>query len=43
MERNEVANGPQDTQQRTKWTEPELERREILPRVTNGFAGSFNP
>ena len=29
--------------ERKQWSEPELRRRENLPRVTNGFASSFNP
>lgn len=29
--------------ERRLWREPELRRREKLPRVTNGFASSFNP
>ena len=29
--------------ERRIWREPELQRREKLPRVTNGFASSFNP
>jgi hypothetical protein len=28
---------------RKQWQEPELKRRETLPRVTNGFAGSWQP
>ena len=28
---------------RRRWQEPVLERRETLPRVTNGFASSFEP
>ncbi len=28
---------------RKPWQEPELVRRETLPRITNGFAGSFPP
>ena len=43
MERNEAARGPKGEQRREVWREPELRRRESLPRVTNGFAGSFNP
>jgi hypothetical protein len=37
---------PQKTEKneaRKQWQEPELKRRETLPRVTNGFAGSFQP
>jgi len=33
---------PQNGHQK-EWRDPELKRREKLPRVTNGFAGSFNP
>jgi len=43
MDRNEAARCPKDEQRREAWREPELRRRETLPRVTNGFAGSFNP
>jgi len=28
---------------RKEWQDPELKKREKLPRVTNGFAGSFKP
>ena len=28
---------------RRPWVEPQLARRECLPRVTNGIAGSFDP
>jgi hypothetical protein len=29
--------------QRKPWSEPQLKKRERLPRVTNGFAGSWQP
>ena len=32
-----------EREQRRRWQEPELKRRETLPRVTNGFAGSWQP
>jgi len=37
--------GPQNERRKElkEWRDPELRRREKLPRVTNGFAGSFNP
>lgn len=38
-----VADGLERIDRRRPWSEPRLERRESLPRVTNGFAGSFNP
>lgn len=28
---------------RKQWSDPVLKRRETLPRVTNGYAGSFEP
>ena len=28
---------------RRPWTEPMITRRESLPRITNGVAGSFDP
>ena len=39
----EVASNDSEEQSRTTWQAPKLERQEMLPRVTNGFGGSFEP
>jgi hypothetical protein len=39
----EVDRNDGEEKSRTTWQAPKLERQEMLPRVTNGFGGSFTP
>lgn len=33
----------QETRNRRPFVRPEIKRRETLPKITNGFVGSFQP